>query len=115
MLLQLLQHSIVFLLLQLLSDATGYKPDMSRPALVRSESSRSRNSSQSLGRSLSASSQLIHSFSANGNHKDVLGLENEIEILKFELESSKARMESEVAKAKEEAFGIMQATGGCRP
>lgn len=81
---------------------------LSKPALLRSESPAS---SQSLGRSLSASSQFMRSISANADQKDVTGLENEIDILKFELESTKARMESEIAKAREEALSVMKATG----
>ena len=81
---------------------------------MRAESLRSRNSfnsSQSLGVSRSASGQLVRSISADSKQKDVVGLENEVDILRFELESAKAKMESEVAKAREEAFGIMKATG----
>lgn len=101
--------------LQLLSDVNSYKSDTgTKPALVGSDSLRSRHSSQSsgtLGRTFSASGQLLHSLSSSSNHKDVTGLENEVDILRFELQEAKARMESEVAKAREEALGIMHATG----
>lgn len=38
-------------------------------------------------------------------------MESEIETLKAELEETKRKMEAEVAKAREEAFGVMRATG----
>lgn len=83
---------------------------------------RSRSSSQAFGASHaasyqdvgvppSASGQLMHAMSANSSHKDIVSLENEVDILKFELESTKAKMESEVNKARQEAMGIMKATG----
>ena len=45
------------------------------------------------------------------NGKDPAAMESEIETLKAELEETKRKMEAEVAKAREEAFGVMRATG----
>ena len=45
------------------------------------------------------------------NGRDVTALETEVNLLKAELEETKRRLESDVARAKEEALGVMRATG----
>ncbi len=56
-------------------------------------------------------SNLMRTVSFATDYKDVVALESEIEVLKFELEETKQKMEAEVAKAREEALGVMRATG----
>ena len=55
---------------------------------------------------------------ANGNSvsdgKDAVALESEVEALKAELAETKRKLEADVAKAKEEALGVMRATGNCK-
>ena len=52
---------------------------------------------------------------ASTQHKDVLALESEVESLRAELEETKRRTEAEVTQAREEALGVMRATGqSCR-
>jgi len=61
-----------------------------------------------------ASSNPMHSQPfANGGatHRDVSALEGEVESLRAELEETKRRMGADVAKAREEALGVMRATG----
>ena len=43
--------------------------------------------------------------------RDVAALETEVNLLKAELEKTKRRLERDVARAKEDAFGVMRATG----
>ena len=61
-----------------------------------------------------ATSSHTHTLSfGNGSaqYKDVSSLESEVESLRAELEETKRRMEVEVAQAREEALGVMRATG----
>lgn len=61
-----------------------------------------------------ATSSHTHTLSfGNGSaqYKDVSSLESEVESLRAELEDTKRRMEVEVAQAREEALGVMRATG----
>lgn len=44
-------------------------------------------------------------------HRDVSALEGEVESLRAELEETKRRMGTDLAKAREEALGVMRATG----
>ena len=44
-------------------------------------------------------------------HRDVSALEGEVESLRAELEETKKRMGADLAKAREEALGVMRATG----
>ncbi|KAL0026946.1 hypothetical protein WJX79_001960 [Trebouxia sp. C0005] len=44
-------------------------------------------------------------------HRDVSALEGEVESLRAELEETKRRMGADLAKAREEALGVMRATG----
>lgn len=48
---------------------------------------------------------------AASSGRDVAALENELELLRAELEETKRRLESDVAKAREDALGVMRATG----
>lgn len=43
--------------------------------------------------------------------RDAAALETEVNLLKAELEATKRRLESDVARAKEDALGVMRATG----
>ena len=47
----------------------------------------------------------------SSRQREVLALETEVDTLRFELEETRRKMESEVAKAREEALGVMRATG----
>ena len=61
-----------------------------------------------------ATSSHTHTLSfGNGSaqYKDVSSLESEVESLRAELEDTKRRMDVEVAQAREEALGVMRATG----
>lgn len=52
------------------------------------------------------------SFSmAHPSGRDVAVLETEVELLKVELEETKRKLESDVARAREDALGVMRATG----
>lgn len=59
-------------------------------------------------------STLMHShpFASGGApHRDVLASEGEVESLRAELEETKRRMGADLTKAREEALGVMRATG----
>ncbi len=56
----------------------------------------------------------LHSqpFASGGApHRDVSALEGEVESLRAELEETKRRMGTDLARAREEALGVMRATG----
>ena len=48
---------------------------------------------------------------ALSSSRDVGALEHEVDLLRAELTETKLRLESDVARAKEDALGVMRATG----
>ena len=63
-------------------------------------------------------SHLLHTTSLpkeSSAHKEIASLESEIESLKAELNETKRQAQADVDKAKQEAVGVMQATGTLSP
>ena len=116
--------------LQLLADVQTGKPHKRRSLsvsrqMLNSDSFRSLNSTPlsadldndilashpNISRATSGHTHTLSFGNGSAHYKDVSSLESEVESLRAELEETKRRTQVEVAQAREEALGVMRATG----